>query len=397
MLCLRGFCASGDWVAQNLRSSLPADGPGEARSFWHSKCYPDWHALTGLKRKKQFVLIRVNSWTDLEVVETMMIKSEVDMGISSSNLQPHSPQPTARSLSRKPFSLLEILVVTGVAVMVMLMALPAFEKLAYGGGMNVAASMLTTKLKLARQLAVSENEYIGIAFPVSGWPAQARFDKNSSDSQNKNIPANYFHQAFRVFRASPAGGGLKSQLVSQAGAWSGWVTGPVFMGWLPGEKWEFLPKGVVIAGVDDDTSNDTDMTVNKTAMTIGTANAYLNNLNEYDIIWTNGKASIQDITMLTDAADNYSNVYFASIVFTPSGSVLNAVSRTEDAMYINLKHGRFLDTPVGDLRSMSTGAISASDSNPAGFLVLDKDSDGVALPGVNLRIDNYTGSVRINE
>lgn len=307
-----------------------------------------------------------------------MIKRRDDMAKPSPN-----PRPIA--YSSRPFSLLEILAVTGVAVVLMLMALPAFEKLASGGGMNVAARSLSTTLKLARQMAIAEKEYIGVAFPIAGWPFQTTY------SGQANIPVEYFHQAYRVFRACPENGGMRSDTISQPGSWSGTQAGPYFMGWVPGCKWEFLPKGTIIAGLDTDTAVDIDNSVSNTGMSsTATADNKYNNLDSTCILWSPAKmptnataeanALIGDITGLPTG--NNANVHFAAIVFRPDGKLLQDAV---DNRIVSLRPGRFLGEPPGGV------------STPGGLLLVEKDSANNFLPGVNISIDQFTGKVSVSD
>lgn len=117
---------------------------------------------------------------------------------------------------RKNFTLVEILVVLGLMAILLFIALPAFEKLAKGSGVSLAARNLTSKLGMARGYAITNREYVAVLMPTTG------------------LPNDY------LFR------GYKLCTVSATPASAGPPVVYTFRRWLPSEKWEFTPNGTAI-------------------------------------------------------------------------------------------------------------------------------------------------------
>lgn len=282
----------------------------------------------------------------------------------------------------RAFTLVELIAVCAIMVMLLLMAMPAFERVAYGSGVNIAAKNLDTKLRLARNKSIAENAYYGVAFPVAGWPFQDSF------TENTDLPEDYFHQSYRMFQAYPKNGAITTQSVSQPGSWPTSVDGVAFWRWVPGEKWEFLPAGVVIAGVDNDLNVDTNNSVSESDMEYlsGGGKRACNNLDEGDIVWCqDGERIIDDITQ--QGSSNAGNRHFPCVVFGPDGRIVDPPpsdtlgGETFTGRCVNVRRGRFLPVPPG------------SGSTPAGTLVLELDDSGKSQNGKNILVDHYTGRI----
>ena len=137
---------------------------------------------------------------------------------------------------RKNFTLVEILVVLGLMAVLLFIALPSFEKLAKGHGVELAARNLTSKLGMARGYAITNRQYVAVLMPTA--------TTTTAPASSTILPLP--EQAFK---------GYKLCTVS-----STFTTGTpntfTFKNWLPSEKWDFLPNGTVINHIKKDTRHD---------------------------------------------------------------------------------------------------------------------------------------------
>ena len=108
--------------------------------------------------------------------------------------------------------------VLGLMAILLFIALPAFEKLAKGHGVELAARNLTSKLGQARGYAITSREYVAVLMPTA--------------SATPTLPNDY------IFR------GYKLCVVTSTS--TGTPTAFTFKRWIPSEKWEFLPTGSAI-------------------------------------------------------------------------------------------------------------------------------------------------------
>jgi type II secretory pathway pseudopilin PulG len=116
---------------------------------------------------------------------------------------------------RRSFTLIEILTVVTITVLLMMLALPAFEKMTVGTGVDAAARAVGGQLRLARQYAITNREYVAVLLPG----AETVGDTDYSDRR------------YVAFRAC---------IVDSS---------DVFQDWIPNTKWEFVPIGAVIPQV----------------------------------------------------------------------------------------------------------------------------------------------------
>lgn len=117
---------------------------------------------------------------------------------------------------RKSFTLVEILVVLGLMAILLFIALPAFEKLAKGSGVSLAARNLTSKIGMARGYAITNREYVAVLMPKTG------------------LTNDYPYRGYKLCTvySTPASAGPPVVYT--------------FKRWLPSEKWEFTPNGTAI-------------------------------------------------------------------------------------------------------------------------------------------------------
>ena len=128
---------------------------------------------------------------------------------------------------RRPFTMVELMVVIVIAGIILAFAVPAFQKLAVGGGVDAAARMLSSQLSLARAEAISRRQYIAVIMPGQ------HFNKDTDD---ENL---YKYQSFRAAIVENYDSTTKTA---------------TFVNWVEGTEWSFLPTGTVIAEADDDRS-----------------------------------------------------------------------------------------------------------------------------------------------
>ncbi len=163
---------------------------------------------------------------------------------------------------RRPFTLIEILTVVTITIMLMMLAMPAFEKMTIGTGVDAAARAVGAQIRLARQYAITNREYVAVLLPGAAGSATELEDKEYS--------------AFRCCVVD---------------------SNRVFQDWIPNTKWEFIPAGAIVAEVDSD----------KETINTGYTPA--------DGTYTTVTAIDEDGDSITD----YSGV--RAIVFAPSGKI----------------------------------------------------------------------------
>ena len=123
-----------------------------------------------------------------------------------------------REVRRRPYTLIEIIVVIGIMATLMAVALPSFSSMMKGQGVEGAARNVCQTLKLARTYAINNRKYVAVLFPSA------------------NLDDEYHFRSHRVC------------LVARSGSAPNYTY--TFKRWIPNENWEFLPTGVAIYGVE---------------------------------------------------------------------------------------------------------------------------------------------------
>jgi type II secretory pathway pseudopilin PulG len=125
-------------------------------------------------------------------------------------------------ITKSDFTLVEVLAVMGLMAILLFMALPAFEKIAKGNGVEIAARTLSGKLGMARGYAINNRQYVAVLMPIA------------------DLPDNYLYRSYKLCVVS-------STYDKTSGSPS--VPPPYtfkFIRWIPSENWGFLPTGAAI-------------------------------------------------------------------------------------------------------------------------------------------------------
>jgi len=193
---------------------------------------------------------------------------------------PAEPRRVCRQVTAARFTLIELLVVILIMGILMALVIPAFKTM--GQGVDSAARMVASQLRLARQYAIAHRRKVAVIMPgpVSG--------------------------------AVPSGLADKRYVAFRAARWN--AADSVYQG-IPGTKWEFLPKGTIIAEVDNDKNPD-----------------------QNDNPWTptDDTYTKVDYDENGDGTADYSNQ--RAVVFLPSGRL------DSDQRYVTVAEGFFTGT-----------------------------------------------------
>lgn len=124
-----------------------------------------------------------------------------------------------KSQNKKNFSLVELLVVIVIMGIMMGIAMPAFERMAQGSGVQGATRMLSAQLRLTRAYAIKERKKIAVIMPGD----------DAGDVPNKN--------KYSCYRSAIVTGSDSSYDFDE---------------WVEDSQWTFLPTGTSIMEADDD-------------------------------------------------------------------------------------------------------------------------------------------------
>lgn len=127
---------------------------------------------------------------------------------------------------KRNFTLVELLVVTVIIGIIVGAVVPAFTRLMTGNAVSYGLRMTTSQLNMARTEACARRRFVAVVF----------LDKASNDA-NAYLPAEGDNIGYkRAFR---------SCYVNKVGADFN------FDKWIPGTKWEYLPRGAYFHEVDN--------------------------------------------------------------------------------------------------------------------------------------------------
>ncbi len=116
-------------------------------------------------------------------------------------------------INKKQFSLLELLCVIAIAAILMAMILPAFFNITKGQSVQMAAMEVGSKLKAVRTYAISQRQYVALVFITS------------ETTMNND---RYCYKSYRPCVVNSSN---------------------VFQSWVPDEKWDILPTGVIVQDI----------------------------------------------------------------------------------------------------------------------------------------------------
>jgi prepilin-type N-terminal cleavage/methylation domain-containing protein len=130
-------------------------------------------------------------------------------------------------MKRTSFTLIEMLVVLVITGMLLALAIPVFERLAVGSGVDAAARTVGAQLRLTRQYAIANRKRTALLMPRD----------YTTTPVNGQDPALMF-SAVRPCEVRRNGANEE------------------FVAWIPGTDWVFMPTGSVIAEADQDAGYD---------------------------------------------------------------------------------------------------------------------------------------------
>lgn len=199
---------------------------------------------------------------------------------------------------RRNFTLVEILVVLGLMAILLFIALPAFEKLAKGSGVELAARNLTSKLGMARGYAITTRQYVAVLMPTA--------------TTSPKLPNDYIFKGYKLCVVSG-------------------TTSPfTFKRWLPSENWEFLPNGTAINHINNN-PHAVGSDSNSTALSDGWTTALLEVVNGVDFSEITGYTTVSTVRAIvfrpTGKMAVNANRYVAVSESTYSGTDLIATNK----------------------------------------------------------------------
>lgn len=140
---------------------------------------------------------------------------------------------------KRSFTLVELLVVTVIISIIVGAVVPAFTRLMTGNAVSYGLRMTTSQLNMARTEACVRRRYVAVVF----------LDK-ASDEAGAYLPADGdnigYRCAFRSCYVTRNGAGdytfgIKEKETDSDPKWT----------WVPGTKWEYLPKGAYFGNLNN--------------------------------------------------------------------------------------------------------------------------------------------------
>ena len=175
---------------------------------------------------------------------------------------------------KKAFSLIELLVVLAISIVLLAIAIPAFNSLTKGQSVEIGARTIGSQLKAVRSYAITNREYVALIFPTT----------------ESGISNDYLYKSFRAC------------IVDSNNNFEQWVTD---------EKWEFMPKGAAILEIDN--INDLN--------TIGNFNS-AQDIDGVDFSSIGGNSSTDDVHGLVFTSTGTCDGATASGIFVTIGSAI---------------------------------------------------------------------------
>ncbi|HPN85069.1 MAG TPA: hypothetical protein PK821_07030 [Victivallales bacterium] len=218
------------------------------------------------------------------------------------------------------FTIIELLVVIAIMALLLYAAMPAFEKMAKGSGVELAARNVYNYLSMARNYAITNRQYIAVVFPMTDETLNA-----SLDYPNSGVPATHRNRGYRACIVNSS---------------------KVFQRWIPGDSWQLVPAGVAFLDVGNDSDDDPVVDSGERNDAIVAADALIADVNFSDL--TGGSSMIDDVV---------------AIIFKPTGRIVGAerfvemgegVFNTDTLVVTNRTAGAFATIKVDEY----TGRVS---------------------------------------
>ena len=150
---------------------------------------------------------------------------------------------------KRSFTLVELLVVTMIIGIIVAAVVPAFTRLMTGNAVSYGLRMTTSQLNMARTEACARRKYVAVVF----------LDK-ASNAASAYLPENGTNIGYRC--------AFRSCYVTKNV--SGGSASYTFEKWVPGTRWEYLPKGAYFCGDTDLPLEVKDVTDEDGLLTAGT-------------------------------------------------------------------------------------------------------------------------------
>ena len=204
------------------------------------------------------------------------------------------------------FTLVEILAVTGLMAILLFMALPAFEKIAKGGGVDVAARNLSSKLGAARGYAINNRQYVAVLMPTEETEVPLNPLAPLGSKVPKALPNDYLYRSYKLCVVSST----STPVITGTAPNQITVTTFTFNRWLPSENWGFLPTGAAINHI-----GTSDPITKLSPHTVGSSSSS----------WVASSHEEIDGVKLHEISSAYDNTYnVRAIVFRPNGKLAGA-------------------------------------------------------------------------
>lgn len=244
----------------------------------------------------------------------------------NANLASPTAHPAARSPRRRAFTLIEMMVVLVIVAIVLGIAIPSFVNLTSGSSVRAGTRLVSAQIRLTRQHAISQRRHVALLFPTT----------------LAGLPDELCYVA------------MKPAYVTNTAPFE-------FVEWVEGARWLHIPRGAVIAEVDE-----------HKGITDGSGN-WVQNPND------NSPVTVGiDRDDMTDLHDGVSGgaVNVRALIFSPTGRVRGI--------------------PGGTAANVTVAQITYSGGNWIPRNPGDSGTATWATPNqFNIEINPFTGRIRI--